>query len=335
LVKGDAFDALVRRLENRLRSSWVRGMRDARSANRSATLASRVGQNDVAALLVDLEPALRTFAAEVSAGYVHAGARAARRIQETAGRAFALDQSDPDAVRWMRDTASRVVRPVVEEQQAVARRVFQHGTARGLSPARIAEDVRASIGLTVAQVDQVERYRVLLERGDFRNALRYRLSDGRSDAALRRALSDGRLLGTERVDAMVRRYRDNWLRHRADTLALELATAATAAGELEAYAQAFDADVIDEADVTKEWVDRGDDRVRNSHRHVAGPIPVWQDFLVGGHRARYPGDPRLPASERAGCRCRMVVSDGAGPAERQRLRRIVRAARSTDPRGAT
>jgi SPP1 gp7 family putative phage head morphogenesis protein len=55
------------------------------------------------------------------------------------------------------------------------------------------------------------------------------------------------------------------------------------------------------------WRTKGDDRVRQSHQALDGKqIGPGESFSVGGHPAKYPGDPSLPASERAGCRCKLV-----------------------------
>lgn len=66
----------------------------------------------------------------------------------------------------------------------------------------------------------------------------------------------------------------------------------------------------------KYWLTAGDGRVRDSHvvagRRYApggsvGPIPLEEDYEVGGFSAAMPHDPRLPARERVNCRCVSVV----------------------------
>lgn len=63
----------------------------------------------------------------------------------------------------------------------------------------------------------------------------------------------------------------------------------------------------------KRWYSIGDNRTRASHRAVNGTEIPWEDdFTVGGHRAKRPHDPRLPASEAIGCRCRLIpITDPA------------------------
>jgi len=56
-----------------------------------------------------------------------------------------------------------------------------------------------------------------------------------------------------------------------------------------------------------EWLTAIDGRERETHAALNGVrIALGQTFNVGGHSARYPGDPNLPVEERANCRCTKV-----------------------------
>lgn len=55
----------------------------------------------------------------------------------------------------------------------------------------------------------------------------------------------------------------------------------------------------------KQWVSVVDQKTRSSHIGLSGnSVPVTELFKNG---ARWPGDPRLPAAERANCRCTMIA----------------------------
>jgi len=58
----------------------------------------------------------------------------------------------------------------------------------------------------------------------------------------------------------------------------------------------------------KEWLSSGDERTRASHlaAEAYGPIPIEEDFLVGGSRMSFPGDPKGPIEELANCRCSLA-----------------------------
>jgi len=56
--------------------------------------------------------------------------------------------------------------------------------------------------------------------------------------------------------------------------------------------------------ITKEWVSREDSLVRFAHAAAHGQTrEIDQDFVVGGERMMYPGDPKASARNRANCRC--------------------------------
>ena len=66
----------------------------------------------------------------------------------------------------------------------------------------------------------------------------------------------------------------------------------------------------------KYWLATPDARTRDTHIAAwhryqpggsVGPIPVKDDFIVGGFPAAYPYDPRLPARESINCRCRSAT----------------------------
>ncbi|MGI9626653.1 MAG: phage portal protein, partial [Longimicrobiales bacterium] len=61
----------------------------------------------------------------------------------------------------------------------------------------------------------------------------------------------------------------------------------------------------------KEWIDSGDSRVRDSHRHADGQIVgVDEPFTVGSAQLMFPGDPNGPPEEVINCRCVSAASFG-------------------------
>jgi SPP1 gp7 family putative phage head morphogenesis protein len=60
-------------------------------------------------------------------------------------------------------------------------------------------------------------------------------------------------------------------------------------------------------DLRKRWVSSHDPRVRPSHARADGQVVRWdKPFIVGGYKAMFPRDPRLPPEESVNCRCIMV-----------------------------
>lgn len=310
----DQLDAIVSRLENRLRAGWKAAMRDLKDETKLGELVQRIAANDLTALVDGVEDAIDAFTSDLAAGYVYAGQKAAKLIDDGMEEGiFRFDLADADAVDWMQRVAERISSDLVEDQQVMARRVVQLGRQRGISDRAIAEEVQASIGLGSAQVDQVARYRSLLEQGDYARAVSYELADGRYDAALERLDASGGTLGAERIESMVDRYRDNWIEFRGDGIALEEAQNASNAGVDEALSQAVAADVVD--DIRGEWVSMGDSKVRQSHRHLNGfVVPDDGDVFPGLYGdLRYPGDEDAPYEETANCRCMLRRTWGYVP----------------------
>lgn len=89
---------------------------------------------------------------------------------------------------------------------------------------------------------------------------------------------------------------------RADTIArTEVHNAMMYASHEGASAQARDAGVT----LRKRWVPVLDERTRVNHAFMASvePIPMDEDFIVGGERMARPGDPRASAGNVIRCRC--------------------------------
>lgn len=303
-------EALTGRLENKLRAAWVQAMRELKDLNGLPGLEARIAASDTAELIRGIDVATEAFTSDVAAGYVFAAQRAAKVIDGVVEQAFRFSITDPAAHEWMTGIANDLAASLVEEQQTVARMVVRDGIMRGLSERAIAEDVQGSIGLSPASLQQVWNYRATLEANDYARAARdYQLADGRYDAALVRADDAGTTIGPDRLDGIVDAYRNNWVKFRANGIALESAQEASHAGVRDAFGQAVDKGVFASGDVEREWHTVGDDRVRDSHADMAGQKrDLDTPFTSGaGVDLMYPGDPDAPAKETAGCRCSVAV----------------------------
>ena len=284
-------------------------MRELKDETKLAALEHRIAAGEFGTLVSGVDDAIASFTAELAHGYAYAAQRAAKVIDADIISSFRFDIAGDAAVEWMRRTATQIADGLIHEQEQVAARVVRLGTQRGLTNRELAEQVQASIGLNAGQVEQVERYRVALEQGDYARALSYELRDARYDAALERQADLGGFMGEERIDAMVSRYRDNWIAERADSIALGEAQNASHAGVEEAFEQAVGSSKLAYADLTKTWITRADKRVRTSHRTMHGQTRQFlEPFTSGaGVSLRYPGDEDAPGDETANCRCVSVV----------------------------
>ncbi len=290
-----------------IRRAFLRAIADTRalaSLEEIAVLveAGRIGE---AAILVDnVVPPLMD---EITAAYNAAGANAAIRLTRDVNRFISFDQLNPRSVAYLQANRLDLVRSLQNDTRAVLQRVMSDGFSRGLAPVAIAREARASIGLTPGQQELIENYRDNLTQRSSR-ALTRELRDRRFDRTVRRAIRTGTPLRAAQVDRMVDRYRDRWIKHRSETIALTEAQRAIHAADEELWNQAVERAEIDPNDVIGTWKTVGDSKVRSSHAVMNGQQrPLGVPFTSGaGNSLRFPGDG--PPSESVRCRC--VVARG-------------------------
>lgn len=133
--------------------------------------------------------------------------------------------------------------------------------------------------------------------------------DRRFDGIVRRALEAGKPVAAADVDKIAGRYSERLLKTHVEMLTRTAAAESFNAGRDQAWEQLVDQG-IDRAKIEKEWRDRADEKVRNSHRHMRGEtVILGQAFRTNsGALLRYPGDSALGAGydEIANCRCYII-----------------------------
>jgi len=133
--------------------------------------------------------------------------------------------------------------------------------------------------------------------------------DRRFDGIVRRALEAGKPVATADVEKIAGRYSERLLKTHVEMLTKTAAAESFNAGRDQAWEQLV-AQGLDRSKIEKEWRDRADEKVRNSHRHMRGEtVILGQAFRTNsGALLRYPGDSALGAGydEIANCRCWIV-----------------------------
>jgi hypothetical protein len=299
-------DKLAARAEARLQRAWRTMVRQVRDDLSLAEVEAFVRANDLEQLAASLEAAAEKFAGEVAASYAQSAQRTARLLDASVdGRAVRFNVANERSIAWMEDRTSEFVRGFVAEQRDVAARVMQLARSRGAGEKVVAQEVLDSIGLGASHVDHVESYRRAVASGDFSNLLDRELADGRFDRSIASARSSGSQLSAQRQEAMLTRYRENWVTRRGEFIAQSEGFMAAHAGQKEALAQAVEAKDLAASRVTQVWHTRGDHKVRHSHRTMSGQRrKLGEAFESGyGNLLRYPHDPDAPLSETANCRC--------------------------------
>lgn len=133
--------------------------------------------------------------------------------------------------------------------------------------------------------------------------------DRRFDGIVRRAMDAGKPVAAADVEKIAGRYSDRLLKTHVEMLTKTAATESFNAGRDQAWEQLV-YQGLDRSKIEKEWRDRADEKVRNSHRHMRGEtVILGQAFRTNsGALLRYPGDRALGAGydETANCRCYLI-----------------------------
>lgn len=205
---------------------------------------------------------------------------------------------------------------ITNEQQRVISQIINRGFVDGLSRAKVARLIRASIGLTSNQEKWVANYRKQLEELD-PDMFDRELRDKRSDKKLHRLINDGGELTQAEIDNLVERYRQRLIQYRAQTIARTESLRAVRMGEYETLVDAYENGAID-GRMRRFWVTCLDERVRRTHIQIPGMNPdgraIDEPFQTPLGLLYHPGDPNGTAANVINCRChleyRMPNADG-------------------------
>lgn len=299
-----SIQSLVNSSEAALRTAFLEAVRDARLVVPLERLAELVQLGRVEEAIAGLEVlAPRVNQAAVDA-YTASGANTALLIQRETDRLFDFNLLNARSVDSLARTRARLIRSLTDESRQAARLVLQNAAQRGLVPRVAARELRASLGLTPRQAQIVENYRDALQRGSV-DALQRRLRDRRFDRTVRRAVRGERALTPQQIDRMVGRYRERWVAHRAETVALTEARRAVSQADEDIWLDAVDRGVVTRQEVEGIWRTRKDGLVRDTHDGMEGQVrPLGQPFRSDrGNLLRFPADPGAPAEETVNCRC--------------------------------
>ena len=232
----------------------------------------------------------------------HAQARIAQQVQQA--RQVSVD-SVRDAIRAVMGS-----RRTIGGSQRTARQAALDLVGR-TSP-QTGRRTGGVLGLPGNMAQYVINARQQLLSGDPEQMAKYfgrTRRDRRFDGIVRRALEAGKTVAAADVDKIAGRYSERLLKTHVEMLTKTAAAESFNAGRDQAWEQLVDQG-LDRAKVEKEWRDRADEKVRNSHRHMRGQtVILGQAFRTNsGALLRYPGDSSLGAGydEIANCRCYLV-----------------------------
>ena len=230
---------LVANAETRLRIAATNAIIAARDA--PGTLAELSALLEQGRIEEAIEAAGRAGAIRIAdvyaAVYTLGGQKSTQFLEDVLDVTIGFDRVHWRAVNHMQSERLRFIREFTDSQRDATRLAMVDGIERGLNPIEQARNFRSSVGLTAKQQQAVINYRRLLGRagdGDA-EALTRELRDRRFDRTVRRAVVSREPLSQAQIDRMVERYRERYIKYRAEVIGRTEALRAVHAGNDEAY----------------------------------------------------------------------------------------------------
>ncbi len=201
---------------------------------------------------------------------------------------------------------ARDVKEISDKTAEAMRQKIERHERESINPRQTARDIKRDMGLTATQEAAVANYERLLRSGS-KSSLTRALRDKRYDKMLR----DGRTLSEEQINRAVDRYRQKYLKYRAEVIARTEQGRAVAVGQRQSMLQAKLQGKLSDR-LRRFWVYTHDSRTRHFHATVPmlNPLGVAIDesyLTKPPGRVEFlemPKDPEGSAENVIQCRCR-------------------------------
>jgi len=309
--KTDSFrrlEALVDKFEPRIRDSFINAVNTSKSSVtlKELTELLEAGRINEALQIADSIPMSVGLSVDIS--FTETGQDTTRVISTVAATPVFFDQTNTGAVNAMRINRAKLIREFTQSQREAVQESIIDGITRGLNPIDQARNFRGAIGLTRKQVQAVNNFRNLLETQSS-DALRRQLRDRRFDPTIRSSIANKKLLTKPQIDKMVNRYRERFVKFRAETIGRTEALRSVHEANNVAFQQAIDEGALQADELEREWHVTNDSDLRDSHSVMANQKRGFgEPFLSGNSNLlRFPGDPTAPADDVIQCRCSVTT----------------------------
>lgn len=245
--------------------------------------------------------------------FVSAGKSTADMLRSAGLARIVFDQVNLRAVAAMQANRLSLIREFTEGQRRATSAALVSNVEAARNPRAAARDFRDAIGLTENQWRAVASYRRALEQvgtseAAATDAIGRALRDGRGDRTVLAAARDSRPIPRERVDWLVRRYAERYVKYRSEVIGRTEALRSVHQGNEAAYAQAIESGDIPPDRIVRQWRTRLDGRERLTHELLHGQERGWGETWQTVHgELRYPGDPQAPPVETVQCRCAILT----------------------------
>ncbi|QDP53961.1 MAG: hypothetical protein GOVbin2937_38 [Prokaryotic dsDNA virus sp.] len=317
-------EALLQRQSVAVRKAFLEAMQKATNAVDRAELIRLLEAGDIerAAALFRIERGTMFPLSEaIRDAFIGGGLAVADELPKGLSGVFGFDGRHDRAVALAERQAAELVTNISEDAIANARKVIVDGLNTNRSLNSVARDlvgrkvgrqrVGGVIGLTEPQTDRMINLRSMLSDPDrigeyFKDAdmkiPRYKESDRRFDAMVRRAIKNGKALPAADVDRVADAYKSKASGNRAKGVALDQANSAIAQGRAEAYRQLMDRDEVES--ITKRWQKSPRRHDREDHKAMDGvTIPLNEKFQFADVAMDGPHDPAGGPEHNMYCGC--------------------------------
>mgnify|MGYP000459923225 CR=1 FL=1 len=309
--KTDSFrrlEALVDKFEPRIRDSFISAVNVSQSSTTLKELTELIEQGRITEALQISDSIPRSVGLSVDISFVETGRDTTNVISTIAATPVFFDQTNQRAVNAMRINRAKLIREFTQSQREAVQEAIIDGITRGLNPIDQARNFRGAIGLTRKQVQSVNNFRNLLQTQSGEVFSR-KLRDRRFDSTIRNAISGKKPLTKTQIDRMVNRYRERFVKFRAETIGRTEALRSIHEANNTAFQQAIDEGAIQANELEREWHVTNDSSLRDSHSLMSNQKRAFgEPFLSGnGNNLMFPGDPSAPADDVVQCRCSVTT----------------------------
>lgn len=313
----DRLNRLLDQQEVRIATIFRTAISDLKTEIDLDDLADMLEQGRVNEALDRLKHAAEALGSASNVAFVTAGQSTADFLTGAGVGRVVFNQVNLLAVAAMQASRLDLIREFTAEQLRATSVALVSGVEAGSNPRAQARNFRDSIGLTNKQWSHVTSYRAALDRVGLddtaaANALHRALRDGRGDKQIKAAAAAGRKLPPEKIDWLVQRYTERYVKHRSEVIGRTEAMRAVNQGNEEAYRQAIADGTLRADQIVREWRTRIDGRERLTHMLLNGQKRGWgetweTEHAIGEKALKYPGDPDAPAVETVQCRCALLT----------------------------
>lgn len=308
----ERLEKLRKQIERRLKAAYAAFLASFENEQIKAQIRAAIATNNVDTLLTIAATQVSILGNAVPFAMIATAVSEMDHLKEIlpksvqgAGVSIGFDPTHPRAAEIMQTAKLELINEFTNKQRDSVRQALTRAFAEtGANPRKVATEFVNSVGLTAHQEAAVANYRRLLETSS-QQALTRDLRDRRFDRTVARAVDADKPLTADQIDRMVNRYRDNYHRYRAETIARTESTRVASIARREAQLQMVEDTGIDPARIVRVWNATLDSRTRDIHASMDGQqVGLNEPFIDGdGNQLMFPADPSAPAETTINCRC--------------------------------